>query len=128
MMTNSAKCPGSSSESFLPSFRHRWDSPTSSLLAALSHGSRLRAVINVEHRTRHASSYWLAGFPLTSKSETTFIGSPVSEIKFIPGREHRWLLTVSKEIWSALTIWDINASPCSRSAPNGLRKPRYFLG
>ncbi|PBK61075.1 hypothetical protein ARMSODRAFT_673535 [Armillaria solidipes] len=41
------------------------------------------------------------------KSKTTFIGSPVSEIKFMPGREHRWLLTVSKGIWSVLTIWDI---------------------
>ncbi|KAK0445681.1 uncharacterized protein EV420DRAFT_1648396 [Desarmillaria tabescens] len=45
--------------------------------------------------------------PLMPTSETSFTGSPVSEVKFIPGRQHKWLLTVSKGIWSVLTIWDI---------------------
>ncbi|KAK0443425.1 uncharacterized protein EV420DRAFT_1723987 [Desarmillaria tabescens] len=40
-------------------------------------------------------------------SETSFTGSPVSEVKFIPGRQHKWLLTVLKGIWLVLTIWDI---------------------
>ncbi|PBK86153.1 hypothetical protein ARMGADRAFT_1169299 [Armillaria gallica] len=44
----------------------------------------------LEHRTRH----------------TTFIGLSIYEIKFIPGRQHKWVLTVSKGIWSVLTIWD----------------------
>lgn len=67
-------------------------------------------VIDLEHHTRHAyrlASRWLADSPLTPKSETTFIGSLVTEIKLIPGREDRWLLTVSKGIWSVLTIWDV---------------------
>ncbi|PBK86083.1 hypothetical protein ARMGADRAFT_1086842 [Armillaria gallica] len=96
--------------SFLPSSHHLWDSPTSSLLAVLSESSRLREIIDTEHRTRHAyrlASRWLPGSPLTPKSEITFIGPPVSEIKSIPGREHRWLLAVSKGIWSALTIYDL---------------------
>ncbi|PBK86079.1 hypothetical protein ARMGADRAFT_1086840 [Armillaria gallica] len=70
--------------SSLPSSRHLWHSPTSSLLAALSHSSRLRAVIDTKHRTLHTyrlACHWLAGSPLTPKSEITFIGSPNSEIK-----------------------------------------------
>ncbi|KAK0482996.1 hypothetical protein EDD18DRAFT_1432794 [Armillaria luteobubalina] len=48
---------------------------------------------DLEHRTRHAdrlASRWLADAPLTPKSETSFTGSPVSEIKFVPGRQHKW--------------------------------------
>ncbi|PBK86136.1 hypothetical protein ARMGADRAFT_1086890 [Armillaria gallica] len=45
--------------------------------------------------------------PLTPKIETSFIGSPVSKIKFLPGLQHKWLITISKGIWSVLTIWDI---------------------
>ncbi|KAK0433894.1 hypothetical protein EV421DRAFT_2039962 [Armillaria borealis] len=66
--------------------------------------------INPEHRTRHSyrlASRWLAESPLTPKSETIFIGSPVYQIKFIPGRKQKFLLTVPKGLWSALTIWDI---------------------
>ncbi len=66
--------------------------------------------LHLEHRTRHAyrlASRWLADSPLTPKSETRFFGSPVSEIKFVPGRQHKWVLTVSKGIWSVLTIWDV---------------------
>ncbi|SJL10796.1 uncharacterized protein ARMOST_14190 [Armillaria ostoyae] len=78
---------------------------------------------DLEHRTRHAyrlASRWLADSPLTLKSETTFIGSPVSEIKFVPGRQHKWVLTVSKVIWSVLTIWDITRQEkCSEWSPKG---------
>ncbi|KAK0237337.1 hypothetical protein EDD85DRAFT_837270 [Armillaria nabsnona] len=68
------------------------------------------AVIKTEHRARHAcrlASCWLEDSRLTPKSKTTFIRSPISEIKFILGREYRWLMTVSKGIRSALTVWDI---------------------
>ncbi|KAK0189346.1 hypothetical protein F5146DRAFT_981897 [Armillaria mellea] len=78
---------------------------------------------DLEHRTRHAyrlASRWLAGSPLTPKSETSFTGSPVSEIKFVPGRQHRWVLTVSKGIWSVLTIWDVSRQlKCSEWLPKG---------
>ncbi|KAK0445680.1 uncharacterized protein EV420DRAFT_1276985 [Desarmillaria tabescens] len=65
---------------------------------------------DLEQRTCHAchlASRWLADSPLMPSSETSFTGSPIWEIKFIPGRQHKWLLTVSKGIWSVLTIWDI---------------------
>ncbi len=78
---------------------------------------------DLEHRTRHAyrlAFRWRADSPLTPKSETTFIGSPASEIKFVPGRQHRWVLTVSKGIWSVLTIWDITRQQkCSEWSPKG---------
>ncbi|KAK0237318.1 hypothetical protein EDD85DRAFT_1024000 [Armillaria nabsnona] len=66
--------------------------------------------IDLEHRTRSAyrlASRWLADTPLIPKSEVTFTGSTVYEIKFIPGRQHRWLLTLSLDILSVLTIWNI---------------------
>ncbi|KAK0443418.1 uncharacterized protein EV420DRAFT_1649206 [Desarmillaria tabescens] len=65
---------------------------------------------DLEQRTRHAyrlASRWLADSPMMPASETSFTGSPVSEIKLIPGRQHKWLLIVLKGIWSVLTIWDI---------------------
>ncbi|PBK86041.1 hypothetical protein ARMGADRAFT_1169269 [Armillaria gallica] len=78
---------------------------------------------DLEHRTRHAyrlASRWLADSSLTPKSETTFNGSPVSEIKFVPGRQHKWVLTISKVIWSVLTIWDISRQQkCSEWSPKG---------
>ncbi|KAG7441198.1 uncharacterized protein BT62DRAFT_553792 [Guyanagaster necrorhizus] len=55
-----------------------------------------------------------------TKKETTFIGSPVSEIKFVSGRQHKWLLTVSKLIGSVLTVWDITGTQmCSEWSPKG---------
>ncbi|KAK0470226.1 uncharacterized protein EV420DRAFT_1258549 [Desarmillaria tabescens] len=78
---------------------------------------------DLEQRTRHAyrlASRWLADSPLMPASETGFTGSTVSEIKFIPGRQHKWLLTVSKGIWSVLTIWDITRGhKCSEWSPRG---------
>ncbi|PBK61068.1 hypothetical protein ARMSODRAFT_1025975 [Armillaria solidipes] len=52
---------------------------------------------DLQYRTRHAyrlASRWLAGSPLTPKSEKTFIGSPVCDIKFVSGQGNRWLLTI----------------------------------
>ncbi|KAK0483000.1 hypothetical protein EDD18DRAFT_1200523 [Armillaria luteobubalina] len=78
---------------------------------------------DIEHCTRHAyrlASRWLADAPLTPKSETTFSGSPVSEIQFVPGRQHKWVLTVSKVIWSVLTIWDTHQErKCCEWSPKG---------
>lgn len=36
---------------------------------------------------------------------------PVSEIRFVPGHEEQWILTVSKSIWDVITIWDVSAKP-----------------
>ncbi|KAG7441270.1 uncharacterized protein BT62DRAFT_974991 [Guyanagaster necrorhizus] len=78
---------------------------------------------DLEQRTRHAyrlASRWLADSALSPKSETTFTGSPVSEIKFVSGRQHKWLLTVSKVIWSVLMVWDIaRGQKCSEWSPKG---------
>ncbi|KAK0433865.1 hypothetical protein EV421DRAFT_1993882 [Armillaria borealis] len=83
----------------------------------------LQTVLHLAHRTRHAhrlASCWLADSPLPLKSETTFFGSPVSQIKFVPGRQHKWVLTASKGIWSILTIWDITLQQkCSEWSPEG---------
>ncbi|SJL10799.1 uncharacterized protein ARMOST_14193 [Armillaria ostoyae] len=50
----------------------------------------------------------LADSPLTPKREINFLtGSSTLEIKFIPGRQNRWLLTISAGTTSVLTIWDI---------------------
>ncbi|SJL17333.1 uncharacterized protein ARMOST_20883 [Armillaria ostoyae] len=68
---------------------------------------------NIEHRTRQAyrlASRWLADSCLNPKSETTLIGSPVSEIIFVPGRQHKWVLT----------IWDVaGGRKCSEWSQKG---------
>ncbi len=78
---------------------------------------------DLDHRMCHAyrlATRWIANSPLTPKSEAALIGSPVSDIKFVPGREHRWPLTVSKGIWSVLTIWDVaRMRKCSEWLPKG---------
>ncbi|KAK0433888.1 hypothetical protein EV421DRAFT_1842504 [Armillaria borealis] len=79
--------------------------------------------VDLEHRTRHAyrlASRWLADSPLIPKSETIFIGSSVYEIKFIPGHQHKWVLTLSEGSSSVLTIWDITRQQkCSEWSSNG---------
>ncbi len=66
------------------------------------------------------ASHWHTGSPLSPKSETTFIGSLISKINFIPGQQYRWLLTVFKWIWPVLTIWDINRQQkCSEWSAKG---------
>ncbi|KAK0443445.1 uncharacterized protein EV420DRAFT_1025373 [Desarmillaria tabescens] len=79
---------------------------------------------DLEQRTLHSyrlTSRWLANSPLMPASETSFTGSPVSEIKFIPGRQHKWLLTVSKGTRSVLAIWDIvRRHKCSEWSPRGV--------
>jgi len=39
--------------------------------------------------------------------------TPVSDLRFVPGHDGKWLLTVSRGIWSVITLWDIG---------DGLRK------
>ncbi|KAK0200659.1 hypothetical protein DFS33DRAFT_1265690 [Desarmillaria ectypa] len=86
---------------------------------------------DLEQRTRHTyrlASRWLADTPLIPASETSFTGLPVSKIKFIPGRQHKWLLTICKVIWSVLTIWDIaHAHKCSEWSPKGEQLHRVML-
>jgi len=63
-------------------------------------------------RAFHLAQRWLqTGGALCPRKETKFVvspSSPISDIRFIEGFEERFLLTVSKGIWSVLTIWDIS--------------------
>ncbi|KAK0229433.1 hypothetical protein EDD85DRAFT_972925 [Armillaria nabsnona] len=62
---------------------------------------------------------------LTDSLLTTFIGLPVSKMRLVPGRRRRWLITVSKDIWSVQTIWDVTRGcKCSEWSP----KSAIFTG
>ncbi|PBK86040.1 hypothetical protein ARMGADRAFT_1169268 [Armillaria gallica] len=80
----------------------------------------------LEQRTCHAyrlATDWLGDRLLTPKSDTIFTGSPVTEIKLIPGRRHKWLLAVLTGTGSqVLTIWDITRKDkCSEWSQEGAR-------
>ncbi|KAJ7146174.1 hypothetical protein C8R44DRAFT_897700 [Mycena epipterygia] len=52
-------------------------------------------------------------------------GTPVSDLRFVPGHEGKWLLSVSKGIWSSISLWELSetrgAPPLKRfewSSPN----------
>ncbi|KAK0216385.1 hypothetical protein IW262DRAFT_1464921 [Armillaria fumosa] len=67
---------------------------------------------DLEQRTCDAyrlATQWLGDRPLASKSDTIFTGSSVHEIKFIPGRQHQWLLTICKESTDryVVAVWNI---------------------
>ncbi|KAK0216411.1 hypothetical protein IW262DRAFT_1400068 [Armillaria fumosa] len=65
---------------------------------------------DLEHRTRSAyrlASRWLADSPLTPQVETIFIGMPAYVVKFVPGHQDKWLLTLSHGSGAALSIWDV---------------------
>jgi hypothetical protein len=72
----------------------------------------------LERRTRHAyrlSRKWLS--PTCEPQKMVIFDATsttsVSDLRFLPGHDGRWLLTVSKGIWSLITVWDIG---------DGLRK------
>lgn len=82
----------------------------------------------LERRTRHAyrlSLAWLSPpeswRPRTETSMQNTPATPISDIHFVPGREGRWLLTVSKGIWSVITLWDLLNGPSKVSewSPKG---------
>jgi hypothetical protein len=72
----------------------------------------------LEKRTRHAyrlSTRWQSP-SCTPRKMVIFDATsttPVSDLRFVPGHDGKWLLTVSKGIWSVITVWDIG---------DGLRK------
>lgn len=35
-------------------------------------------------------------------------GTPVSDVRFVPGHEGKWLLSVSKGIWSSISLWELS--------------------
>ncbi|KAJ6485470.1 hypothetical protein C8R47DRAFT_980299 [Mycena vitilis] len=70
-------------------------------------------VPSLERNVRHAyllGSRWLSGEPLHNCVHSEFEatnGTPVSELRFVPGHAGSWLLLVSKSIWSIITLWEI---------------------
>ncbi|KAJ6610515.1 hypothetical protein B0H10DRAFT_2193343 [Mycena sp. CBHHK59/15] len=74
-------------------------------------------VPQLERHTRHASrlaSRWLSlgGSPTTPISVGSFEfdatnGTRVFDLRFVPSHEGRWLLTISKGIWSIITLWEL---------------------
>ncbi|THU89975.1 hypothetical protein K435DRAFT_760617 [Dendrothele bispora CBS 962.96] len=71
-----------------------------------------RELERLARRAFHLAQRWLQpGGALCPCKETKFVVSPsapVSDIRFIEGFEEKFLLTVSKGIWSVITIWDIS--------------------
>ncbi|KAH7913642.1 hypothetical protein BJ138DRAFT_1099327 [Hygrophoropsis aurantiaca] len=46
-------------------------------------------------------------------------GAPVEEVRFIPGHDGQWVVTVSKGIWSKLTLWNcFDLAPVAMWAPD----------
>ncbi|KAJ7635754.1 hypothetical protein DFH06DRAFT_1220338 [Mycena polygramma] len=67
----------------------------------------------LERHVRHAyllGCRWLSGEPLRGCVHSEFeatSGTPVSDLRFVPGHAGNWLLLVSKSIWSIITVWEI---------------------
>ncbi|KAK0433867.1 hypothetical protein EV421DRAFT_2023269 [Armillaria borealis] len=84
-----------------------------SLLFLIAVVRRQSSTLSAQHRTCYAyrlASRWLAGSQALlsrRKARQLLLDLPFPKSKFIPGREHRWLLTVSEGIWSALTLDNI---------------------
>ncbi|TRM70165.1 hypothetical protein BD626DRAFT_476498 [Schizophyllum amplum] len=77
-------------------------------------------VDDLERMVRHAhglATRWRndALDPQTIGTVQMGTGTAASVVRFLPGRGGRWLLTISKGIWSIVTLWRIDA-------PGGLRK------
>lgn len=75
------------------------------------------------YRAYHLASRWLSGIVMSGR--TLFIdatsSTSVSEVRFMPGHNAQWILTVSKSIWDMVTIWDVSSEPrkCCEWSPRG---------
>ncbi|KAJ7743457.1 hypothetical protein DFH07DRAFT_35885 [Mycena maculata] len=72
------------------------------------------SVSDLEKYTRHAyrlASRWRS---CASQPPSVFCefdatnGTPVSELRFVPGHNGNWLLAASKGIWSILSLWELS--------------------
>ncbi|KAF9009566.1 hypothetical protein BDQ17DRAFT_1538976 [Cyathus striatus] len=83
-------------------------------------------VSELERRTCRAyrlARDWLSGICIPKKSISidATASTSVSDVRFVPGRDHL-LLTISKAVWSVVTIWDITKTPpkrCCEWSPRG---------
>ncbi|KAJ7466276.1 hypothetical protein B0H11DRAFT_2284706 [Mycena galericulata] len=70
----------------------------------------------LERRTRHAyrlASRWLSKSqeslqPSVFSEFDATNGTPVSELRFVPGHSGNWLLAISKGIWSIISLWELS--------------------
>ncbi|KAJ7493833.1 hypothetical protein FB451DRAFT_1077544 [Mycena latifolia] len=75
------------------------------------------SVPELERHTRHAyrlASWWLSSEPSSPAVFSEFDatnGTPVSDLRFVPGHDGRWLLSVSKGIWSIMSLWELSGAP-----------------
>ncbi|KAF8956748.1 hypothetical protein BDZ97DRAFT_1825834 [Flammula alnicola] len=60
---------------------------------------------------------WLSGMsaPRTVRYIAGTSGTSVSDVRFVPGHDGRLLVTISKSVWSAMSIWDMGLSPLDES-------------
>ena len=66
----------------------------------------------LERRTRHAYHLATKWQSTSCEPEKMVIfdatsATPLTDLRFLPGRDGKWLLTVSKGIWSVMSLWDI---------------------
>lgn len=71
------------------------------------------------------ASRWISGRPIPRR--TLYIdaiaNTSVYGVRFVPGHAGDWILTLSKSVWDALTIWDLSARPqklCEWSPRGGI--------
>jgi hypothetical protein len=80
----------------------------------------------LEQRTCHAyrlSRKWLSDAckPRKICLFNATSSTAICDLRFIPGYDGKWLLTISKSIWSALCVWNISTSlqKCCEWSPRG---------
>ncbi|KIM35396.1 hypothetical protein M413DRAFT_449782 [Hebeloma cylindrosporum] len=52
---------------------------------------------------------WIRGLstPLRTRYISGMSGTSISDVRFVPGHGRRFILTISKSVWSAMAIWDM---------------------
>ncbi|KAJ7609915.1 hypothetical protein FB45DRAFT_340337 [Roridomyces roridus] len=80
------------------------------------------SIPDLERRTRRAytlATRWLSPDPPSPSVLCEFDatnGTPIYDLRFVPGREGKWVIVVSKQIWSILSLWevDVHARPARK--------------
>ncbi|PFH48199.1 hypothetical protein AMATHDRAFT_66098 [Amanita thiersii Skay4041] len=64
--------------------------------------------------------------PYAMLTLSSIYSAPISDVRFVPGHQDKWLVTVSKSIWSVLAIWDIR--PRFSNVGSGRKVPQRKCG
>lgn len=97
-----------------------------------------RSSLGCQHRTQSPAMF--DSFPLTrERSFKASTSTEITAVRFLHGRRERYMLAVSKGIWSTLSLWRIdgpggnksqNAAPphgCAKWSPKGALFSRFIL-